>query len=595
MILLLSSLASAQPPAPPEAGLLPPGAEIERALAIHVSNAGLRHLGDGIEGLVPDGIPVTNLAGEFECDSEGTTPLSYALDATDLLLVAENVDLRTQDGALDITIYMTLASTPAQLTVQGDCSFLQDLDEVCDVEIPTTLVVLDMSMALELVEGEDGLPHVEATVSDPTFEVSPIGNPLDNCVLANAIGTLLNTDEAILSNLVTSLVEPELAGIGADLETTVEDALDSLVVDTSFALGAAELDLMLYPTLLELGDAGLVLGLGGSALPSQTSDCVEDPGGSVFNDAPWPDFNDTAWETNLEYDAGLYLSKDFVDHVLYNVYVSGGLCLEVSDLGGAPLSTDIFGPIFGESFEALYPESQAMALATNPSVAPTMRFEADGAPLRLDLDGFGLNIATQIDDRQHRLTRVDLVAEIGIDPGLSSTALEPELIIDPEAIVFEETVNEFLEPGYSDGLVDFVPTVLGTFLPEDLLPSMAIPSLYGIGLDGVYWQPDDAGQWQGGFVLLDVDSVDPIDAPGCDGGSLGCDGGEGLDIEAALGCDQGLGCEADAGCEDASCATPTARGGLKDSNRRFLVPNRLILVGLLGFSVLLRRREEDDE
>ena len=502
------------------------------------------------------------------------------------------MDIHTENGLLDITLYMSLASTPAQLTVQGNCSFLTELDEVCDVEIPTTLMVVNMQMALELVDGPDGLPMVDATVSDPTFDLSPIGNPLDNCTLSNAIGTLLNTDEELLSKLVVGLVEPELAGIGADLETTVEDALDALVIDTSLSLGAGSLDLTLYPTLLELGEQGLILGLGGTSTPSESSDCVVDPGGSEFSNSPWPNFNDTAWESSLEYDAGLFLSKDFLDHVLYGAYVSGGLCLEVADLGGAELSTDLFGSIFGESFQALYEnDAQAMAIATRPSQVPTIRFEADGAPLRLDLNDFGLDVASRLDDRGLRLTRVDLVAEIGIDPGLTSTALAPELIIDTEKILFEESVNEFMEPGYSEGLVDFVPTVLGTFLPEDLLPTIAIPEIYGIGLDTVFWEPSASGEWQGGFVLLDLESVEPISAPGCEGGSLGCDGGEGIDIEAALGCDGGLGCDSEgAGCEDSGCST-SPNGQLRTS-RRWLIPNRLILLGMLGMACLMRRRRD---
>ena len=584
MLLFLSSLVHAEP--------LPAGSEIERAVAIHLSQNGLRRLGDGVESLVPAEIPISNLGGDFECDAGSGDLLTYTLDNTELLLTAQNVDIHTENGLLDITLYLTLASTPAQLTVQGNCSFLTDLDDVCDLEIPTTLLVVNMQMALELVDGPDGLPVVDATVSDPTFELSPIGNPLDNCTLSNAIGTLLNTDEELLSKLVVGLIEPELAGIGADLETTVEDALDALVIDTSLSLGSGSLELALYPTLLELGDQGLIIGLGGTSVPSQLSDCVVDPGGSEFANSPWPNFDDTAWESSLEYDAGLFLSKDFLDHVLYGVYASGGLCLEVADLGGAELSTDLFGSIFGESFQALYrDDAQSMAIATRPSQAPTIRFEADGAPLRLDLVDFGLDVYSRLDDRGLRLTRVDLAAEVGIDPGLTNTALAPELIIDTEKIFFVESINEFMEPGYSDGLVDFVPTVLGTFLPEDLLPTIAIPELYGIGLDTVFWEPSATGDWQGGFVLLDLENVEPISAPGCDGGSLGCDGGQGIDIEAALGCDGGLGCESEgAGCEDSSCST-SPNGPLRTS-RRFLVPNRLVLLGMLGMACLMRRRRD---
>ena len=142
MLLLLSSLVHAE--------TLPAGSEVERAVAIHLSQNGLRRLGDGVEGLVPAAIPVSDLGGDFECDAGSGDLLSYNLDSTDLVLTAQNVDIHTENGLLDITLYMSLASTPAQLTVQGNCSFLTELDEVCDVEIPTTLMVVNMQMALEL-------------------------------------------------------------------------------------------------------------------------------------------------------------------------------------------------------------------------------------------------------------------------------------------------------------------------------------------------------------------------------------------------------------------------------------------------------------
>jgi hypothetical protein len=72
---------------------------------------------------------------------------------------------------------------------------------------------------------------------------------------------------------------------------------------------------------------------------------------------------------------------------------------------------------------------------------------------------------------------------------------------------------------------------------------------------------------------------------------LGCDGGEGIDIEAALGCDGGLGCDSEgAGCEDSGCST-SPNGQLRTS-RRWLIPNRLILLGMLGMACLMRRRRD---
>jgi hypothetical protein len=584
LALLLSGIAVAD--------TLPVGAEVERALAVHIPPTGLAHLGDVVEGLVPPSFPISDLSGEFECDEGSGDLLAFGLEATDLELVAQDVELTTNEGRLDLILYLSMSSTYAELTATGDCSILVDLDESCGVEIPTTLIEVSIGIELALGEDAEGNPFFDAIVEDPQMYISPIGNPLSDCTLASAIGTLLGQDDSALSNLILGLIEPELAGLGSELEVTVEDALNGLVLDTSFDLLGSELSMSLYPTLLRLDESGLVLGLGGAAAPESISDCVPDYGGSEFADAPWPDFNDTAWDTSLEYDAGIYLSKDFVDAVAYSAYASGGLCLELQDLEGLELSTELFASVFGPSFEELFYEPQPMMLATRPLAPPAVSFYGDGAPIELDLVDFGLDLVAPIDGHMSRVAQVALEAHIGIDPGVTSDAIAPALLIDPEAMIFTEPFNEMMEPGFSAGLYDFIPTILGQFLPDDLLPAFDIPEIYGVGIQTVFWEPDSTGQWQGGFVLLNLDSVQPLDVPGCEGGEIGCDSlGEGLDIEEILGCGD-LGCGADgcdAGCEDSGCTT-TGHGF--SSAYRNIAPNRLVLIGALLLGVLLRRRRD---
>ena len=94
MLLFLSSFVHAEP--------LPAGSEVERAVAIHLSQNGLRRLGDGVESLVPAEIPISNLGGDFECDAGSGDLLTYTLDNTELLLTAQNVDIHTENGLLDV-------------------------------------------------------------------------------------------------------------------------------------------------------------------------------------------------------------------------------------------------------------------------------------------------------------------------------------------------------------------------------------------------------------------------------------------------------------------------------------------------------------
>ena len=573
---------------------LPPGQEIERAIAVHVTNGGFRHVGDAIEGLVPPGFPIEDVTGEVECDEADANTLIYTLEDTELVLVAEDVEVVASDGRLDIAIYMTLQSDPTALTVEGDCSILTELDEVCTLEFKETSIVARLGMEMELIDGIDG-PAFDVVVEDPVIEMSPINNPLQDCTLADAVDFLLIDDPNGITNILMSFIEPELVGLGAELETTIEDALSATTIDTSFELGEAELALQLYPTLLELDDRGLLLGLGGTVSPSQISECVPESDGSEFADADWPPFDETAWTTSLEYDGGVFVNKDYVDHLLWSVYASGGLCMDVGELAGdtLTLTTELFANFFGEEFAALFREEQEMGLVTAPNLPPEIVFSDDMPPFALRLTDFGLDFSADLDEREARLFQVAINADIGIDPGFTSTEVAPAILIDTEAIDFEETYNELLPAGFSAGLADFLPTILSQFLPDDLLPVIALPDLYGIGIDSVWWVPDDEGQWQGGFFLLDVDGVVPYEVPGCQGGDVGCgDEGGGIEIETILGCEDG-GCS-DEGCSDSGCSDEgCSDSGCTTHGRKatIVIPGRIfmfVFIGALGF---LRRRE----
>jgi hypothetical protein len=580
MFTLLLTTALAEP--------LAPGTPIDRALAVHVTNAGLAHMGDAIEGLVPPSFPITDVAGEFACDENDETPLAYTLEDTEVVLTAQNVDMVTRDGWLDIALYITIESTAADLTATGDCTVLTDMDEECELAIPTSLIVVEMSVGMEMVDG-----FVDATVTDPTVEIAPIGNPLsgDNCLLADAIGTLLLQDDYAISNLILSFIEPELGGLGADLEVTIEDALSGLTLETSFALGEGEIELQLEPTALELSEAGLVLGMGGATIASSFSDCVPSSEGSEFVDTGWPDFNETAWDSSLEYDAGIFINKGYVDHLLWNVWQAGALCIAIDELGGGSLTTELLGNFFGDEWNALFPEPQAVAFQTRPETAPTIIFHHDDPVIGLFIEELGLDVTTELDARYSRLVQVGVTTEVGIDPGISATMVEPALVIDEAGIDFTEPYNELLPPGFSNGLAEFIPTVIGTFIPDDLLPTIAIPSFYGLGLKTVFYIPSEDGEWQGAFVILDIDSVQPLEIEGCSGG-ISCDGtGEPLDIESMLGCDDagcggdgcgGEGC-ADEGCEGGSC-------GVHGDAPRFSPIGRWMMLSGVLFGLLLRRR-----
>jgi hypothetical protein len=180
--------------------------------------------------------------------------------------------------------------------------------------------------------------------------------------------------------------------------------------------------------------------------------------------------------------------------LLWNVWAGGLLCVDVATLG-VPLDTGLFSNLFGESFAALFDPANPspVGVITAPVAPPTAVFYDDGAPIRIALNDFGLDFSASMDDRDLRLFRVGVLAEVGIDPNLSATAFEPALAIDTNAIAFTEPYNELVTPGFSAGLAEFIPTVLSSLLPDDLLPTIAIPSFLGVGLKTAFWEPDDSG------------------------------------------------------------------------------------------------------
>lgn len=552
---------------------------VEHALAVHLPPAGLARIGDAVAALVPASLPVTDLSGEFPCD-DTSDPLGFHLDALDLRMAAEEVAVVPGDGRLDLSLVISLQSTAAALEVAGDCVILVDLQETCTVELPVTALTVDLGLALALVDGA-----LDATVDRTDVGITPVGNPLSGCSLEGVIGTLLLQDEGAISALLLDLVAPELEGLGATIEESVEGLLTDLVVEQPLDLLGSTVQLLLEPSDFRVDTNGLLLGFGIDVAPLTAGTCVSLPPDFTPASDAWPPLDDTAFDTSLPYDLGILINKDLGDLLGWGLAASGALCLDVAALDlGLDLTTDFLATLLGDAFKELFPENQTVNLTIAPSKAPTVHLSDDVPQLALALDGLGIEVVAELDDRSSRVLRVDLLGDVGIDPGIGPTAIAPQLLIDPEGLAFVEVANELLPPGVGAGFSSLVPLMLDLVLTDDLLPSLAVPSLMGIGLDAVVWVTDVPAQWLGGFVLLDLDGVQPLEIPGCEGGTVGCDGASGfeLDIEELLGCSgqDPLGCdEASAGCEG-SCASGGRSLALWPAWRLLLALGALGLVGL---------------
>lgn len=572
-----------------------PGAPIDEAVVVQVPPDGLDALGRVLRDVLPQKLTIETSSGELACADTDETPLAWSIDELDILLSTDAVDLTTVDGQLVVEMFMTMDSTASTVTVAGDCTVLTDLDEECSLELPTTAI--EATVTMSLAQLEDG--SIDATVDELAFDISPIGNPLDDCLLSSAVGTLLGQDPEALSVLIEDLIAPELDGLGPTIEEALEDALGSAALETEIDLLGTPLTVAVAPTLVALDDRGLVLGLGAEATAPEYSDCVDWSAGSQLFESGWPVLDGTAGSTSLPHDAALMVSADFVDQLLYTIWAAGLLCIDAGTLleeqAGLGISSGFMGGLLGEDYTTYFADDAPVSLIIDPLTPPRIDFSDDKPAFVLDPGDLRLELWSELDQREVMVFQAEILVQPGIDVGLDEGSLTVALDLEAADIRLYESMSDYLSPGWSENLAGLLDTALGAFIPEGPLVSLALPLPFGLGVDALVWWPSDDLAWNGGYLLLDTDSVQPIELEGCSLDGLGCDGGsfEGpeLDLDTILGCDSsgGLGCgeggEGD-GCESATSCSTTRQTRLVGLARW-----RLVLLGLLGLGAVTRRRQ----
>ncbi len=562
---------------PAEAAML--GETIPEAIGVHLTRGGLDHLGGAVAAVVPPTIPIEASGGELSCGETDVVPLTWALDAMDLTLRVDSVELVPADGALEIVLYATLGSSASNLSVTGDCSLLTGLDESCAVELPTTAV--EAHFGVQVTDSGDGLV-TEALPS--SLWISPVGNPLSGCSLGSAIGTMLAQDPMVISDLLTEAIEPSLDTLGPTLALSLDDALASLSLSTSVALLGANLNIDLAPSSLTVDEQGVFLGMEALVEPDFVSACVDSSGGSSLRGTGWPTLSETAGETGLPVDAALLLGADFLDHTLFAAWASGTLCLDAGSLLGAiaedGLTAGLIGGAIGPDFQAMFPADTPASLIVTPAQPPRARFSDDDPVVHVDLEQLEVDLYSELDHRKVRALQATGSADIGVSVALSEAELVTGLVYEDPALRLTETYSELLGPGYSRGLEILFSSFIGSLIPADLLPTVAIPLPLGLGIESLTPVPLSEGAYQGLHLRLDTSEVTPIALSGCSLDGFGCDGSgleTDIDLESLLGCDAGLGCDGSTCAHGGTVPVRAARG-------------RLGLLGLLVAGLFLRRR-----
>ena len=544
--------------------------QTDHALALHLSNAGLEQIGTAIQQIVPSTISIGAGQGTLECSS--STTLTYDLDAWDLNLSLDNLDFETQEDSLTLTIYGHLASSQVQVGLVGDCTVFEDLNEQCSLALPTTPFSLSMAIEMRLENGE-----FVVQADEPNFSISPITNPVGDCLVADAVDTILGQNPTVMSDIITDAILPELDSIPASVEQSLNGVIEELTITEAVDLLGTNMDVTLSPTAVFLETTGIVLGFGSEVTVPVDESCADITAFDAPTQVAWPDFNGLIFNTVMHYDAGLFVSRHFVEQALYGVWASGALCIDVGELSGLDFTGEFAGNFFGDEMVEVIGSNQ-VDLQLMPQAPFTVAFSDDQPPLSLVIDDLSLEGYGDVLHRRTRLLQVNIDSEVGIGLNLEENSLYTEVPITTDDFFLEEGYREIFSPGYSDGVPALLELALNNFLQEDF-PVIRLPVILGVELDQIIWDHDADQEWLGAHILLNTTDIEPFALPGCSASDIGCDSGGpqiDIDIEEVLGCN-----DVQVGCE----------GGCAQQGRIRVPAGRILGLMMIFFMALLRRRE----
>lgn len=552
--------------------------QTDHALAIHIPTGGLHTIGEALARRLPASIPVTAGSGVLNCDSSSS--LQYTMGDWDLSLVVDEMEFVTVQGRLELMVYGHLQSSETTMDMNGDCAILENLQETCSLEIGTT--PFSLNLGLDFALSDDGL-SLETVVSEPVFELAPVTNPIQNCIFGDAVETILGQNPYMLSDLIMGLIEPELGSVTESIQGAFDGVIDQLIVEQDVDLLGSNVHLRLAPTVFTVEDSGIVLGLGSYITVDVDPSCsnmAEYPIETGVNgvDVDWPTFDGRVFTTGIPYDLGFFVGKHFVDQALYAVWVSGALCIDVAEMSGLSITGELASGFFGEEIQTLVGED-TIELQLFPRRPFQAEFSDDQPPISIAIDGLMLESYADILHRRSRILSVNIGADVGVIMSLDANRVSMEIPLDAEAFFLQEEYHEMLPHGYSEGVPNLLDLALGSVLGNGTLPVLVLPSVFGMNLDTIIWQPDSTGAWLGGHLIFDPDSVQPSIIAGCSASDFGCDsGGPSIDIDVntLIGCDDmSIGCEG-------GCSQP---GTIK------LPVGRMLGLCVIILGAMIRRRE----
>jgi hypothetical protein len=539
MIPLLSAASLLASPA--HAELHPPGALIEDAAAIDVTDSGLDAVGNLIPALIHTSFDIPDTSDDQSYYEYSLSGAWASMEVTDAAIVPQN-GMLTLDA--DFLVWVNDSSDKFDLYFE----ILWVISDTCHGYVEPFPAWVSVDLMLDVVPVGDGTYALDVTMGtlDVTYDLQSDDIHLDDCSLYY-LEEVLNFFGLSMYDLVLdfadSAIQDAISDASGDIEGMIEEAFAEATIQDQLEVGDATVDMLLTPRDVEVTPDGLRLIMQGAFDGNPAAECVAayDPGGSPMTASEPPAIGSAPQGISPSYHLGLLASDDMINQVMYAVWRGGVLCYTIDeDFESFPMSTSVLGILDGGDdegpFDTLFPDNQDMAIITRPVQQPMADLEGDH-DVNLSVEHLGLDFITEVDFREARVLAMDLEANIGADVNLNGTTgeLAIDLNLGPEAITPTVTACELAAGADALVLENFgglLETIIDMVAGDALSGlSFNLPSMEGLGLTSIdATAAGSAGDWLGMYAELGPVSY----KGGCDDESGGCDSGGGCTSNGAV-------------------------------------------------------------
>lgn len=506
------------------AGSWPPAATIEDAAAVQLTPEGLDAVTALLPALLPPSIPIDDIY------DDGWFCPDLLLENAEVTLQIAGATITPGAGVLnlEVDLLVSLNSESNPFHVEAICL----LD--CDAWVDPFPMKVATTIALEVVTGDTGAPVLDATVGEIALSYENADEAINMDCWVGDVEDFLNIFGVSMFEWILGLAEDPLkdaiADLGPEIEAQIEEAFSAATIEQELDLNGVALLLRLFPNDVIITPDGVEVLLSG-AVSADAAACAAayDPGGSLRTDSTVPGIAELAAGTH----AGLLLSDDFTNQLLYTAWRGGLLCYELSGDEPLPINTSLLTLLTGDVYADLFAETSDMIIATRPRQTPTAVFSG-AHDLGVAVTDLGLNFYAQVDDRMALVVGMGLDVNAGVDLAFNGGTgdLAIEVALGADDIVPHVVANELVagtdaqvEASFSGAIGGLLDTLLGSLL-QDL--SFAVPGMSGVGLTGLEVQAAGSSQdWLGAYATVgEVPYATGTDcSSGCGGESSDCGGG----------------------------------------------------------------------